>query len=150
MTNQELITAFNGIAKFQKMEQEKFEETKEKILSGKIQLAFAINKNKEGIRQALQPYEETRNSIIEEYRDLAAEQAALNAVKKAAEEEKRTMNQITISIRPGKSINEYERRLTELAKLETDFEPKKVPLSQFEGLDLLSAELEAFTFMIED
>ena len=60
------------------------------------------------------------------------------------------MNQITISIRPGKSINEYERRLTELAKLETDFEPKKVPLSQFEGLDLLSAELEAFTFMIED
>lgn len=150
MTNQELVTAYNGITKFQKMEKKKFDETGEKILSGKIQLAFAINKNKESIRQALHPYEETRNSIIEEYRDTAAEQTAWEAEKKAAEEEKRSMNQITISLRQGKSMAEYQRKLTELEMLETDFEPKKVALSQFEGLDLTSTELEPFIFMISE
>lgn len=150
MTNQELINAYNGIMHFQEMEQKKFEETGKKILSEKIQLAFAMNKNKAVIRQALQPYEETRAAIIEEYRDTGAEKKAFEEEKKAAEEEKRPMKDINISLRPGKSMEEYQKRLTELACLETDIEPKKVPLSQFEGLELTSAELEPFIFMIED
>ena len=64
MTNQEMILAYNGIMQFQNMEQKKFEESGKKILSGKIQLAFSINKNKAAIVQALQPYEETKKSII--------------------------------------------------------------------------------------
>lgn len=52
MTNQEMILAYNGIMQFQNMEQKKFEESGKKILSGKIQLAFSINKNKAAIVQA--------------------------------------------------------------------------------------------------
>ena len=125
MTNQEMILAYNGIMQFQNMEQKKFEESGKKILSGKIQLAFSINKNKAAIVQALQPYEETKKSIIE-------------------------VQDISISLRPDKSMEEYQRKLNELAIQETDFEPKKVPLSLFEGLDLTSAELEPFIFMISE
>lgn len=150
MTNQELILAYSGIERFQEMEKKKFEETGKKVLSGRIQLAFAISKNKDGIRQAIRPYEETKNEIIEEYRDIRAEQTALEAEKAAAEEENRPVKSINISLRPGKTMEEYVARLTELEKLETDFEPKKVPLSQFEGLDLTSEELGTFIFMIED
>ena len=64
MTNQEMILAYNGIMQFQNMEQKKFEESGKKILSGKIQLAFSINKNKAAIVQALQPYEERRNQSL--------------------------------------------------------------------------------------
>lgn len=46
MTNQELILAYSGIQKFQENEKKRFEEKGEKILSGRIQLAFAISKNK--------------------------------------------------------------------------------------------------------
>ena len=122
MTNQELILAYSGIQKFQENEKKRFEEKGEKNLSGRIQLAFAIR----------------------------AEQAAVEAEKAAAEEEKRPVKSISISLRSGKTMEEYATRLTELEKLETDFEPKKVPLSQFEGLDLTSEELGTFIFMIED
>ena len=57
---------------------------------------------------------------------------------------------ISVSLRPGKSMEEYQRKLNELAIQETDFEPKKVSLSLFEGLDLTSAELEPFIFMISE
>ena len=70
--------------------------------------------------------------------------------QKAAEAEKRPVQDISISLRPGKSMEEYQRKLNELAIQETDFEPKKVPLSLFEGLDLTSAELEPFIFMISE
>ena len=150
MTNQELILAYSGIERFQEMEKKNFEETGKKILSGKVQLSFAINKNKESLRRALAPYEETRNSIIEEYRDVKAEQKAWDAEKKASEEEKRPMNAVSISIRQGKKMEEYQKALEELVNLEVDYEPKKVPLSQFEGIDLTSEELGAFMFMIED
>lgn len=150
MTNQEMILAYNGIMQFQNMEQKKFEESGKKILSGKIQLAFSINKNKAAIVQALQPYEETKKSIIEEYRDTAAERKAWEEEQKAAEAEKRPVQDISISLRPGKSMEEYQRKLNELAIQETDFETKKVPLSLFEGLDLTSAELEPFIFMISE
>ena len=148
MTNQEMILAYNGIMQFQNMEQKKFEESGKKILSGKIQLAFSINKNKAAIVRALQPYEETKKSIIEEY--TAAERKAWEEEQKAAEAEKRPVQDISISLRPGKSMEEYQRKLNELAIQETDFEPKKVPLSLFEGLDLTSAELEPFIFMISE
>ena len=150
MTNQEMILAYNGIMQFQNMEQKKFEESGKKILSGKIQLAFSINKNKAAIVQALQPYEETKKSIIEEHRDTAAERKAWEEEQKAAEAEKRPVQDISISLRPGKSMEEYQRKLNELAIQETDFEPKKVSLSLFEGLDLTSAELEPFIFMISE
>lgn len=111
MTNQEMILAYNGIMQFQNMEQKKFEESGKKILSGKIQLAFSINKNKAAIVQALQPYEETKKSIIEEYRDTAAERKAWEEEQKAAEAEKRPVQDISISLRPGKSMEEYQKNL---------------------------------------
>ena len=109
MTNQEMILAYNGIMQFQNMEQKKFEESGKKILSGKIQLAFSINKNKAAIVQALQPYEETKKSIIEEYRDTAAERKAWEEEQKAAEAEKRPVQDISIvsvQVKVWRSIKE--------------------------------------------
>ena len=97
MTNQEMILAYNGIMQFQNMEQKKFEESGKKILSGKIQLAFSINKNKAAIVQALQPYEETKKSIIEEYRDTAAERKAWEEEQKAA---------VSVQVKVWRSIKE--------------------------------------------
>ena len=63
MTNQEMILAYNGIMQFQNMEQKKFEESGKKILSGKIQLAFSINKNKAAIVQALHMMKRRNQSL---------------------------------------------------------------------------------------
>ena len=150
MTNQELIAAYTGLQRFQEMEKQNYERTGNKILSGKIQLAYAINKNKEMIRQAIKPYVETKNAMIEEHRNTKTEQTAWKAEQDAARMENRPMDPVQMVFRSGKSQEEYQDKLAELENLETDFYPKKVSLDQFEGLDLSSEDLEPFTFMIEE
>ena len=61
-----------------------------KILSGKIKLSYAINKNTNLLLNALKPYEDTRKELMEEYRDLEQEE-------KAIEEEKMPNSQLPIS-----------------------------------------------------
>lgn len=70
MTNQEMLNAYNGLNYFQEKETKIYKENGKKILSGKIKLSYAINKNKILLANALKPYEDTRNGLMEEYRDL--------------------------------------------------------------------------------
>ena len=70
MTNQEMLNAYNGLKLFQEKEAQIYKEDGKKILSGKIKLSYAINKNTNLLLNALKPYEDTRKELMEEYRDL--------------------------------------------------------------------------------
>ncbi|MCQ4934118.1 hypothetical protein [Blautia faecis] len=61
MTNQEMLNAYNGLKLFQEKEAQIYKEDGKKILSGKIKLSYAINKNTNLLLNALKPYEDTRN-----------------------------------------------------------------------------------------
>lgn len=69
MTNQEMLNAYNGLKLFQEKEAQIYKEDGKKILSGKIKLSYAINKNTNLLLNALKPYEDTRKELMEEYRD---------------------------------------------------------------------------------
>ena len=56
MTNQEMLNAYNGIKLFQEKEAQIYKEDGKKILSGKIKLSYAINKNTNLLLYALKPY----------------------------------------------------------------------------------------------
>ena len=136
MTNQEMLNAYNGLNYFQEKETKIYKENGKKILSGKIKLSYAINKNKILLANALKPYEDTRNGLMEEYRDLKKEEKAVAEERKRAKE--------------GKDVKELNGKLQELMNLESDLEVCKVPLEELFGLDIGSWELSAFMFMIED
>ena len=56
MTNQEMLNAYNGLKLFQEKEAQIYKEDGKKILSGKIKLSYAINKNTNLLLNALKPY----------------------------------------------------------------------------------------------
>ena len=143
MTNQEMLNAYNGLKLFQEKEAQIYKEDGKKILSGKIKLSYAINKNTNLLLNALKPYEDTRKELMEEYRDLEEE-------KKRAEQEKRAPGNVDIILKEGKSVKELNQKIQELLGLEMDFEVHKVSLEEFDGLDIGSWELGIFMFMIED
>ena len=143
MTNQEMLNAYNGLKLFQEKEAQIYKEDGKKILSGKIKLSYAINKNTNLLLNALKPYEDTRKELMEEYRDLEQEE-------KAIEEEKRAPGNVDIILKEGKSVKELNQKIQELLGLEMDFEVHKVSLEEFDGLDIGSWELGIFMFMIED
>ena len=64
MTNQEMLNAYNGLKLFQEKEAQIYKEDGKKILSGKIKLSYAINKNTNLLLNALKPYEDTQNTGI--------------------------------------------------------------------------------------
>ena len=143
MTNQEMLNAYNGLKLFQEKEAQIYKEDGKKILSGKIKLSYAINKNTNLLLNALKPYEDTRKELMEEYRDLEQEE-------KAIEQEKRAPGNVDIILKEGKSVKELNQKIQELLGLEMDFEVHKVSLEEFDGLDIGSWELGIFMFMIED
>ena len=128
---------------FQEKEAQIYKEDGKKILSGKIKLSYAINKNTNLLLNALKPYEDTRKELMEEYRDLEQEE-------KAIEQEKRAPGNVDIILKEGKSVKELNQKIQELLGLEMDFEVHKVSLEEFDGLDIGSWELGIFMFMIED
>ena len=150
MTNQEMLNAYNGLNYFQEKETKIYKENGKKILSGKIKLSYAINKNKIHLANALKPYEDTRNELMEEYRDLKKEEKAVAEERKRAEQEKRAPRDVDIILKEGKDVKELNGKLQELMNLESDLEVCKVPLEELFGLDIGSWELSAFMFMIED
>lgn len=81
MTNQEMLNAYNGLKLFQEKEAQIYKEDGKKILSGKIKLSYAINKNTNLLLNALKPYEDTRKELMEEYRDLEQEERQLKRKK---------------------------------------------------------------------
>lgn len=150
MTNQEMLNAYNGLKLFQEKEAQIYKEDGKKILSGKIKLSYAINKNTNLLLNALKPYEDTRKELMEEYRDLEQEEKAIEEEKKRAEQEKRAPGNVDIILKEGKSVKELNQKIQELLGLEMDFEVHKVSLEEFDGLDIGSWELGIFMFMIED
>lgn len=150
MTNQEMLNAYNGLKLFQEKEAQIYKEDGKKILSGKIKLSYAINKNTNLLLNALKPYEDTRKELMEEYRDLEQEEKAIEEEKKRAEQEKRAPGNVDIILKEGKSVKELNQKIQELLRLEMDFEVHKVSLEEFDGLDIGSWELGIFMFMIED
>ena len=150
MTNQEMLNAYNGLKLFQEKEAQIYKEDGKKILSGKIKLSYAINKNTNLLLNALKPYEDTRKELMEEYRDLEQEEKAIEEEKKRAEQEKRAPGNVDIILKEGKSVKELNQKIQELLGLEMDFEVHKVSLAEFAGLDIGSWELGIFMFMIED
>ena len=155
MTNQEMLNAYNGLKLFQEKEAQIYKEDGKKILSGKIKLSYAINKNTNLLLNALKPYEDTRKELMEEYRDLEQEEKAIEEEKKRAEQEKRAPGNVDIILKEGKSVKDLKihfqsQKIQELLGLEMDFEVHKVSLEEFDGLDIGSWELGIFMFMIED
>ena len=150
MTNQEMLNAYNGLKLFQEKEAQIYKEDGKKILSGKIKLSYAINKNTNLLLNALKPYEDTRKELMEEYRDLEQEEKAIEEEKKRAAQVKRAPGNVEIILKEGKSVKELNQKLQELLGLEMDFEVHKVSLEEFDGLDIGSWELGIFMFMIED
>ena len=150
MTNQEMLNAYNGLKLFQEKEAQIYKEDGKKILSGKIKLSYAINKNTNLLLNALKPYEDTRKELMEEYRDLEQEEKAIEEEKKRAEQEKRAPGNVDIILKEGKSVKELNQKIQERLGLEMDFEVHKVSLEEFDGLDIGSWELGIFMFMIED
>lgn len=102
MTNQEMLNAYNGLKLFQEKEAQIYKEDGKKILSGKIKLSYAINKNTNLLLNALKPYEDTRKELMEEYRDLEQEEKAIEEEKKRAEQEKRAPGNVDIILKEGK------------------------------------------------
>lgn len=144
MTNQEMLNAYNGLKLFQEKEAQIYKEDGKKILSGKIKLSYAINKNTNLLLNALKPYEDTRKELMEEYRDLEQEEKAIEEEKKRAEQEKRAPGNVDIILKEGKSVKELNQKIQELLGLEMDFEVHKVSLEEFDGLDIGSWELGIF------
>ena len=136
MTNQETLNAYNGLKLFQEKEAQIYKEDGKKILSGKIKLSYAINKNTNLLLNALKPYEDTRKELMEEYRDLEQEEKAIEEEKKRAEQEKRAPGNVDIILKEGKSVKELNQKIQELLGLEMDFEVHKVSMKEFDVLIL--------------
>ena len=150
MTNQEMLNAYNGLKLFQEKEAQIYKEDGKKILSGKIKLSYAINKNTNLLLNALKPYEDTRKELMEEYRDLEQEEKAIEEEKKRAEQEKRAPGNVDIILKEGKSVKELNPKIQELLGQAMDCEGQKVALAEFDGVAMGSWELGIFMFMIED
>lgn len=149
MTNLELINAFHNLEEFQRREKRELENTGKRILGNHIKITYAINKNKRGIVDALGAYNETREALNRDYRDLDAERKAYEAEQSAAQKEKRNPNPVKMIFRKGKTAEEYSKKVEELCNLETDFQPKTIQVTELEGLEITSEELELLMFMID-
>lgn len=130
LTNKELITNLNGLNLFQIREQKYLEQVGKKLLTGKFNIAYAINKNKGKLDQALKPYNETMKEILEEYN---------------SEDAKKKGN---VKIKEGKE-QEWEEAVKQLQEQETEVEIHTVKLKELENLDMDSTDLSCLEFMIE-
>ena len=70
MTNREIIANYNGLDYIQSLEAEHYKRTGEKLFQGRVKITYAIKKNMRELLDKLKPYDESRNEIFAEYRDL--------------------------------------------------------------------------------
>ena len=148
MTNLELINAFYGLEEFQKREKEELKKTGKRLLQNHVMIAYKINKNKKEIAEALQPYNETREEINREFRDLTKEQETYNTEQELAKKEKRPSRPVQMIFLEGKKKGDYNKKIADLCNLETDFEPTKIQAIELEGLEITSEELGLLMFMV--
>ena len=70
MTNKEMIANYNGLNAVQDLETVHYRRTGEKLFKGRIKITYAIKKNMMEILEKLKPYNDSRDEVFEEYRDL--------------------------------------------------------------------------------
>lgn len=150
MTNRAMIANYNMLDAFQLREREYFEETGRKLLKGNIRATFAIKKNKGNLLTALKPYEEARQELVEEYRDLEAEKKAIDRENELAKAEGRDPRSVAVIMKEGKETEEYMKKLNELLDIEVEVPVHMVHFEEFDGVELDSAELEPFMFMLAE
>lgn len=151
MKNGEIVEHLNRLDAFQVREREFREQSGENLLRGRVKIGYAIEKNKYELRRQLEPYNKTLEALVKEYRDTEAEQDAIKAEQELAQKEGRAERGVSIIMREGMNREEYLRKLNELQELEIEVEGiHTVNISEFDGLNLDSAELRPFLFMLEE
>lgn len=165
MTNKEMIASYNGLNTIQNLEAVHYKRTGEKLFKGRIKITYAIKKNMMEILEKLKPYNDSRDEVFEEYRDLDKEKEAIENLKKkmvvspeGTLEYKREMEacnkkagNLPIIMKPGKDQKDYEAKIQELLDIDVaDVKIHKINLDQLEGIDLDSSQIELLLFMIEE
>ena len=165
MTNKEMIAKYNGLNAIQNLETAHYKRTGEKLFKGHVKITYAIKKNMMEILENLKPYNDSRDEVFEEYRDLDKEKEAVEKLKKkmvvspeGTLEYKREMEacnkkagNLPIIMKPGKDQKDYEAKIQELLDIDVaDVKIHKINLDQLEGIELDSSQIEALLFMIEE
>lgn len=165
MTNKEMIANYNGLNAVQDLETVHYRRTGEKLFKGRVKITYAIKKNMMEILEKLKPYNDSRDEVFEEYRDLDKEKKALENLKKrmvtspeGTLEYKREMEvynkkagNLSIIMKPGKDQKDYEAKIQELLDIDVaDVKIHKINLDQLEGIELDSSQIELLLFMIEE
>lgn len=165
MTNREMIANYNGLICIQSLEEEHYKRTGEKLFQGRVKITYAIKKNMREFLDKLQPYNEARDEVFEEYRDQESEKKAAEKLKKKMltsaegtaehEREMKAYNEkvstLEIIMKPGKDRAEYETKIKELLDIDVaDVNVHTISLEQVDGIELDSAQLEPLMFMIAE
>lgn len=165
MTNKEMISNYNGLNAIQDLETVHYKRTGEKLFKGRVKITYAIKKNMMEILEKLKPYNDSRDEVFEEYRDLDKEKEAFEKLKKkmvtspeGTPEHKREMEaynkkagNMPIIMKPGKDQKDYEAKIQELLDIDVaDVKIHKINLDQLEGIELDSSQIELLLFMIEE
>ena len=165
MTNKEMIASYNGLNTIQNLEAVHYKRTGEKLFKGRVKITYALKKNMMDILEKLKPYNDSRDEVFEEYRDLDKEKEAIEKLKKkmvtspeGTLEYKREMEacnkkvgNLPIVMKPGKDQKDYEEKIQELLDIDVaDVKIHKINLDQLEGIELDSSQIELLLFMIEE
>lgn len=165
MTNKEMIASYNGLNAIQNLEAVHYKRTGEKLFKGRVKITYAIKKNMMEILEKLKPYNDSRDEVFEEYRDLDKEKEAVEKLKKkmvtspeGTLEYKREMEacnkkagNLPIVMKSGKDQKDYEAKIQELLDIDVaDVKIHKINLDQLEGIELDSSQIELLLFMIEE
>lgn len=165
MTNKEMISNYNGLNAIQDLETVHYKRTGEKLFKGRVKITYAIKKNMMEILEKLKPYNDSRDEVFEEYRDLDKEKETIEKLKKkmvtspeGTLEYKREMEaynkkagNLSIIMKPGKDQKDYEAKIQELLDIDVaDVKIHKINLDQLEGIELDSSQIELLLFMIEE
>ena len=82
MTNREIIVNYNGLDYIQNLETSHYRRTGEKLFRGRVKITYAIKKNMRELLDKLKPYDEAKDEVFAEYRDLDAEKEVAEKLKK--------------------------------------------------------------------
>ena len=165
MTNREIIVNYNGLDYIQNLETSHYRRTGEKLFRGRVKITYAIKKNMRELLDKLKPYDEAKDEVFAEYRDLDAEKEVAAKLKKKMvtgaegtaeyEQEMKAYNEkagnLPVIMKSGKDQAEYETKIKELLDIDvTDIHIHMIGLDQMDGIELDSAQLEPLMFMIEE
>ena len=130
LTNKELVENMGKLNLFQSREQKYMEGTGKKLLTGHFDIAYAINKTKGHIEQALKPYNKTLEEMLQECNSEEAKQKGV------------------VKIRDDKK-DVWENGMKQLQEEETEVDIHMIKLTEIKGIDFDSTDLSCLEFMIE-